>query len=146
MYQNREIKGNNAIIRYMRNKLNQFLSGRYGNDELNRFLFYIECICLFLMIFTHYFIWEILFIVSAVLYCYRAFSKNYVARSIENQKYKHYKVKVQHQFKVIQKNVKEKDYKYVVCPSCAQIIRLPKKKGKLEVKCPTCKKKFDKRT
>lgn len=38
---------------------------------------------------------------------------------------------------------KDKDFKYISCPSCGQRLRIPKNKGKIKVRCPKCKEKFD---
>ena len=120
------------------------MQGRYGTDKLNQFIFYCE---LFLLVLSLFFkrniIIYILFYCTLVLYMYRAFSKNYVARSIENQKFIRMRAKVLHRLQAIYKNLKDKQYKYLVCPECAQMIRVPKNKGNIEVRCPSCKKSFD---
>ena len=128
----------------MKQKLYRFMQGRYGTDKLNQFIFYCE---LFLLVLSLFFkrniIIYILFYCTLVLYMYRAFSKNYVARSIENQKFIRMRAKVLHRLQAIYKNLKDKQYKYLVCPECAQMIRVPKNKGNIEVRCPSCKKSFD---
>ena len=120
------------------------MQGRYGTDKLNQFIFYCE---LFLLVLSLFFkrniIIYILFYCTLILYTYRAFSKNYVARSIENQKFIRMRAKVLHRLQAIYKNLKDKQYKYLVCPECAQMIRVPKNKGNIEVRCPSCKKSFD---
>ncbi len=35
------------------------------------------------------------------------------------------------------------DGNFLVCPECAQIIRVPRNKGRIEVRCPSCRKSFD---
>ena len=128
----------------MKEKLYRFMQGRYGTDKLNQFIFYCE---LFLLVLSLFFkrniIIYILFYCTLVLYMYRAFSKKYVARSIENQKFIRMRAKVLHRLQAIYKNLKDKQYKYLVCPECAQMIRVPKNKGNIEVRCPSCKKSFD---
>ena len=128
----------------MKEKLYRFMQGRYGTDKLNQFIFYCE---LFLLVLSLFFkrniIIYILFYCTLVLYMYRAFSKNYVARSIENQKFIRMRAKVLHRLQAIYKNLKDKQYKYLVCPECAQMIRVPKNKGNIEVRCPSCKNSFD---
>ena len=128
----------------VKEKLYRFMQGRYGTDKLNQFIFYCE---LFLLVLSLFFkrniIIYILFYCTLVLYMYRAFSKKYVARSIENQKFIRMRAKVLHRLQAIYKNLKDKQYKYLVCPECAQMIRVPKNKGNIEVRCPSCKKSFD---
>ena len=82
-------------------------------------------------------------LISIIIYLARALSKNYVARSIENQKFIRVRAKVTHRIQAINKSLKDKQNKYLVCPECAQIIRVPRNKGKIEVRCPSCRKSFD---
>lgn len=127
----------------MREKLYRFMQGRYGTDKLNQFLFYLELILLVLSLFRKNIVINILFYISIIIYLARALSKNYVARSIENQKFIRVQTKVTHRFQAINKSLKDKQNKYLVCPECAQIIRVPRNKGKIEVRCPSCRKSFD---
>ena len=72
----------------MREKLYRFMQGRYGTDKLNQFIFYLEIILLVLsLFFRRNIVINILFYMSIIIYFARALSKNYVARSIENQKF-----------------------------------------------------------
>lgn len=135
----------------MREKLYRFMQGRYGTDKLNQFLFYLELILLVLsLFFRKNIVINILFYISIIIYLARALSKiaralskNYVARSIENQKFIRIRAKIVHRFQAINKSLKDKQNKYLVCPECAQIIRVPRNKGKIEVRCPSCRKSFD---
>ena len=135
----------------MREKLYRFMQGRYGTDKLNQFLFYLELILLVLSLFCRKnIVINILFYISIIIYLARALSKiaralskNYVARSIENQKFIRIQAKIVHRFQAFNKSLKDKQNKYLVCPECAQIIRVPRNKGKIEVRCPSCRKSFD---
>lgn len=128
----------------VKEKLYRFMQGRYGTDKLNQFLFYIEIILLVLsLFFRRNIIINVLFYLSIIIYMARALSKNYVARSIENQKFIRIQAKVVHRFQAFNKSLKDKQNKYLVCPECAQIIRVPRNKGKIEVRCPSCRKSFD---
>lgn len=128
----------------VKEKLYRFMQGRYGTDKLNQFLFYIEIILLVLsLFFRRNIVINVLFYLSIIIYMARALSKNYVARSIENQKFIRIQAKVVHRFQAFNKSLKDKQNKYLVCPECAQIIRVPRNKGKIEVRCPSCRKFFD---
>ena len=128
----------------MKKKLYRFMQGRYGTDKLNQFILYCEIFLLILsLVLRRNIVVNILFYMSIIIYLYRALSKNYVARSIENQKFIRIQTKITHRVQVIYKNIKDKQNKYLVCPECFQIIRVPKNKGKIEVKCPSCRKTFD---
>ena len=39
-----------------------------------------------------------------------------------------------------------RQYKYLLCPQCAQRLRVPRGKGKLRVTCPKCRTKFEVRS
>ncbi len=127
----------------MREKIDRFMQGRYGTDKLNQFIFYLEWIFLILSLFTRNRVFTFLFYLDIVVYVYRSFSKNYVKRSIENQKFIHVQSLLFHRVQACLKNTKDKNYKYFVCPKCAQIIRVPKKRGKISVTCPSCRQSFD---
>lgn len=128
----------------VKEKLYRFMQGRYGTDKLNQFLFYIEIILLVLsLFFRRNIVINVLFYLSIIIYMARALSKNYVARSIENQKFIRIQAKLVHRFQAFNKSLKDKQNKYLVCPECAQIIRVPRNKGKIEVRCPSCRKSFD---
>ena len=79
----------------MRDKFNQFMQGRYGNDDLNRFLMKIILAAFVLSLFTgrivfggvvslsRIFYWIAL---ALLVYCYiRMFSRNIYKRSEENR-------------------------------------------------------------
>ena len=88
----------------MREKFYRFMQGRYGTDKLNQFLFYLELILLVLsLFFRKNIVINILFYISIIIYLARALSKNYVARSIENQKFIRVQAKVTHRFQAINK-------------------------------------------
>ena len=80
----------------MKEKLYRFLAGRYGMDDLNKFLFALEILLIVLSFFVPNVIIAILFYLVFVLYVFRSFSRNIVARSIENQKYVRIRSKITH--------------------------------------------------
>ncbi len=130
----------------MRDKIEKFMLGRYGEDQLNIFISIVFIILVVVNWWIDSIILRIVIYILIVINIYRSFSKNIVARSIENDKYIKYKRKVTRSFKIIQKSFRDKDHKYVLCPYCVQMIRLPRKKGRLEIKCPNCHKSFEKKT
>ncbi len=130
----------------MRDKIEKFMLGRYGEDQLNIFISIVFIILVVVNWWIDSIILRIVIYILIVINIYRSFSKNIVARSIENDKYIKYKRKVTRSFKIIQKSFRDKDHKYVLCPYCVQMIRLPRKKGCLEIKCPNCHKSFEKKT
>lgn len=130
----------------MREKLYRFFAGRYGNDALNQFLFFLEIVLVILTLFIRHFALTILFFMVFFLYFYRTMSKNIYARQAENAKFIELRSKGTHTLKAVQKNMQDRSYKHFVCPKCAQIIRVPKGKGSIEITCPNCRTRFSKKS
>lgn len=131
-----------------RDKMANFMSGRYGMDEFGKFI----NILLFVMIIVSFFV-RILFIPTLLLLIYsyfRIFSRNYPARNRENRWY----LNVTRVFRrnsgsygsgasTRQRDTAQRIFK---CPNCSQKIRVPKGKGKICIRCPKCRIEFIKRT
>lgn len=130
----------------MKEKLIRFFAGHYGTDDLNQFLFVLELILFGITLFFPNIISNTLFYLTIILYLYRTLSRNIVARSVENQKYIRVKSMITHKFVALKKDFQEKGYKHIVCPNCAQIVRVPKGKGNITVTCPSCRNSFDARS
>lgn len=64
-----------------------FMSGRYGADDLSRFMLALCLILLVINIFTSQPLVYLLALVLLVLNYFRMFSRNYMQRSSENEKY-----------------------------------------------------------
>lgn len=145
-----------------RERFMQFMSGRNGVDEFSRFLNFLSLILLIISIFIpwqvpRYILWVLG--VGIMVYSYfRIFSRNYNARSKENQWFcsitrrnkggyngygqSNYSSYTNEQKKAMDK----KTHKIFKCPNCAQKIRVPKHKGKICISCPRCRNEFIKRT
>ena len=130
----------------MKERIQRFMAGRYGYDDLNKIIFILECITFAISLFVRNRIPYIILWILIILYIYRAFSKNYVARSLENQKYKKITARFRHGWKIIGLNHKDKTNKYFICPKCAQIVRIPRGRGEVEITCPSCRVKFSKKS
>ena len=130
----------------MKEKLYRFFAGRYGNDSLNQFLFFLEIVLVILSLFIRHFAFTILFFMVFFLYFYRTMSKNIYARQAENAKFIALRSKGTHTSKAMQKNMQDKSYKHFVCPKCSQIIRVPKGRGNIEITCPNCRTRFSKKS
>ena len=135
----------------MKEKLIRFMQGRYGIDQLSKFLLITGLAVVLLSAFfgdpavsllLYIFGWGV------VIYCYfRIFSRNVQKRYAENQAYLMKTYKIRNWFQN-QKNIwqQRKVYHIYTCPSCKQKIRIPKGKGKIEVRCPKCGTTFIKKS
>lgn len=130
----------------MREKLSRFMWGRYGNDQLNRFLTVVMLVFLALyMIFRGPFY---LLALALLIYTYfRMFSRNIARRSAENQWYLKKTMKLKGRLqKKRQELLMLKRYHIYKCPGCGQKNRVPRGRGKIAVTCGKCKMEFIKRS
>lgn len=125
----------------------EFMNGRYGADQLSKFMLGVCLVCLVLNIFTRYRILYLLALVILGLCYFRMFSRDYAKRSAENQKYLNMVWKMKARFgKMKSRAAQSKDFHIYTCPSCGQKIRIPRGKGKICITCPKCKHEFEKKS
>ena len=131
----------------MKRRFMEFMSGRYGADQLSRFTLAVSLILLVLNIFTNL---RIIYLAALIVlaWCYfRMFSRNITKRSAENQKYLNMVWKSKVKFgKFKNRIVQSKDYHIYKCQSCGQKIRIPRGKGKICITCPKCRTEFEKKS
>lgn len=132
---------NGGII--VQDRIRRFMMGRYGGDDLNRFLLAVAIAILILSAFFRNGIFEIFaFIILAISY-YRMLSRNVNQRYIENQKYLTIKNRFLSYFQKFRfKSGQKKMHHIYACPTCKQKIRVPKGKGKICITCPKCHAEF----
>lgn len=125
-------------------KLIKFMQGRYGIDELYKFLFLLYIITFIINIFLNNFLLELLGLFIVLFIFYRVFSKNIKKRSIENKEYLKLKKEVIKPFENIKRNVQDKDHIYKKCSKCKTTLKLPipYERGIKHTSCPKCKKKI----
>ena len=128
-----------------RDKMNNFFRGRYGYDELNKFLLVMYIIFIMINLFTRFYLLNILSFVIAIILLFRIFSKNIEKRYAENRKFMDITAPVRVWFDNI-RNSSKSSSKVFVCSKCHQKVRVPKGKGKIEITCPKCNYKFIKRS
>lgn len=122
-------------------KLQRWMYGRYGYDELSKFLNITSLVLIFLSIFIP-FLYTIA-LVMIVWSAFRTYSKNVPKRLKERDAYLHAKNKVRQWLNVRKSMWRErKTHRYYKCPGCKVHIRVPKGKGKIEISCPKCRNKI----
>ncbi len=149
----------------LKDKLRQFMTGRYGNDELSMCILVVGGVCLLFAAISRnkhaaaFFVFILILLV--VWSIFRMLSRNTDARSRENEIYKTltggfkrssrpFKESMSEWWKNI-KSIKPKEsrktygLKYCLfkCPGCGVDVRIPANKGKIMVKCPKCKTEFE---
>lgn len=151
----------------MREKIARFMQGRYGVDELSRFMTGASLVILILEMITRWYVLTLVFWAIFIVIYYRMFSRDYGKRQQENQKFLNarYKFKAKW-YQTFHKNgssyngyssaggfekwkremLQRKDFHIYRCPNCSQKIRIPRGKGKIMVRCPKCYTEFMKRS
>lgn len=125
------------------NKIYKFMDGRYGIDELYKFLLIICTILILLNTIIKSKIIDIIELIILIISTIRFLSKNKSKRQKENQIYIKIKNKIIKYYQYQKKRHQDHNtHIYRKCPKCKQKIRLPLKKGKHTVKCPNCQHHF----
>ena len=135
----------------MKEKLRQFMIGRYGVDDLSRAQIIVSMVLLLVSTFlSAFFRVNILYWLGLALLIYsyfRILSRNVSKRYEENQRYLNAKYRA-----VVKKNNLKKrwaqrsTYRFFKSPQCKQTVRVPKGRGKICITCPKCKTEFIKKS
>lgn len=141
--------------RPLRERIEAFMSGRNGIDNLYHFLFWIIIILTILnLFFKSWVVSSIEFLLLAYV-VFRVFSKNVYRRQKENQIYLQCLGKLSSLYTRIKRYVASKvdllknrwrdrkTHVYKKCPRCKKTLRLPKEKGKHTAACPCCDARFN---
>ncbi|CBK80403.1 hypothetical protein DW747_05700 [Coprococcus catus] len=131
----------------MKERMQRFMAGRYGNDQLNQFIFIVAIISMVLEIITRQSLFYTLTLVLLILAYVRVFSRNINKRYEENMKFLQKKDAILNKFRK-QKYyaAQRRNFHIYTCPQCKQKIRIPKGKGKISITCPKCRTSFIKKS
>ncbi len=141
----------------MKERLRKFMEGRYGADELNRFLTLCGWVLLLIGFVLSGIDSKVALIIGSVLVTlswalliyslFRTFSKRTQERASENYKYFVCKNKVLGWFRRLKARWQDrKTHRYFRCPQCKATVRVPRGKGKIRITCPKCKHQFVKKS
>lgn len=149
----------NGFLARMMARFRQFMQGRYGVDNLSRFLMVLALIMWVINTFLGYKVWplSVLVAVLMILVYLRMLSRNIQARYNENTRYLMLKEKVLGLFgrnggqsgarwHSSKGSNTDAGHKVFACPACRQRVRVPSGKGKIEITCPKCNNHFKRRT
>ena len=131
----------------MKERMQRFMAGRYGNDQLNQFIFIVAIISMVLEIITRQSLFYTLTLVLLILAYVRVFSRNINKRYEENMKFLQKKDAILNKFRK-QKYyaAQRRNFHIYTCPQRKQKIRIPKGKGKISITCPKCRTSFIKKS
>lgn len=141
----------------MKEKFYQFMQGRYGADDLSKFMLGSAVAVMVLNLFLRAGLLNTLVLAVFAAVYFRMFSKNIQARYQENLKYLELKNRVLRPFKSkggfsgmvdqAKKTAQDRKENHIyTCPSCGQKIRIPRGKGTIIVTCPKCRHEFQKKS
>ena len=131
----------------MREKLRQFMIGRYGTDGLNQFLSIASLVLLLIAIISRVNLFTYLGAALLIFCYYHTFSRNISKRTEENYKFYTLKDRVDNKFKGWKEQwANRKVYHYYRCPQCRQKLRVPRGRGRIQISCPRCGTQFIKKS
>lgn len=131
----------------MKGWLQRFFAGRYGVDELSRFLTGLAMVTLILSCLIRNGLVGILFwlltLTSLTWNYYRMFSRKVDRRRAENSAYLTLRYRLTGRLSGWRQRIRQKKYyRFYKCPGCGVTTRVPKGKGRIRVTCPKCGESF----
>ena len=130
-----------------KNKMMQFMQGRYGADQMGQMLSAVSMVFLIISLFSRNQVWFLLAVIGIVYNYFRMFSKNISKRYAENQKYLTMTAGIRRKLASWKSQLAQrKIYHIYRCPGCKQKIRVPRGRGKIEIRCPKCNTRFVKKS
>jgi len=133
----------------IRERLEQFMRGRYGVDDLSRFTLVMIAVVMVINLFVRSELINLVIIAAIVWMYVRMLSKNIRARYEENQKFLSLKRRltgggsVSGQMQKMRARMQDRKSNHIYrCPSCGQKIRIPRGRGHIIVTCPKCHSEF----
>lgn len=130
-----------------KNKMMQFMQGRYGADQMGQMLSAVSMVFLIISLFSRNQGWFLLAVIGIVYNYFRMFSKNISKRYAENQKYLTMTAGIRRKIASWKSQLAQrKIYHIYRCPGCKQKIRVPRGRGKIEIRCPKCNTRFVKKS
>lgn len=134
-------------------KFRAFMAGRYGFDQLGRFLFglsivfwLVSAVLRWTPFHKAYFVFWLLNTAIYIYALFRIFSRNTYSRTVENERYLRLRGRVlpflMQKKEQYGNKYGDPDYFFKNCPFCGTKLRLRRVKGKHTSRCPKCGQKF----
>jgi hypothetical protein len=130
----------------MRNAIQRFMYGRYGNDQFGFFLLGLSVALSLLATILDLGILNLLAEVVIFYALFRMLSRNTYKRREENNKFLRKVNPFLKWFRLQQTMRRDKAHRYFKCPNCSQYLRVPRGKGKITVTCRSCKASFQEKS
>ena len=130
----------------IRNAIQRFMYGRYGNDSLNLFLIGTYLVLYLLFILTGFTLLYWICLVLVAVSLFRILSRNLPRRREENAKFLKAAGPVIRWWRLRRTIHRDKEHCYFKCPNCGQQLRVPRGKGKITVTCRSCGAVFEEKS
>lgn len=130
----------------IRNAIQRFMYGRYGNDQLNLFLMVLYLLLYLVYMLTRL---ELFFLFSWVLLVcalFRLLSRDHARRRSENARFMRLAGPVFRWLRMRRTIRRDKEHMYFKCPNCGQQLRVPRGKGNITVSCRNCGASFQEKS
>ena len=130
----------------IRNAIQRFMYGRYGNDPLNLFLMALYLLLYLAFVFTRFepLYWAGFLLLTLTFF--RLLSRNIDRRREENAKFMRAAGPVLSWLRLRRNIHRDKEHVYFKCPNCGQQLRVPRGKGKITVTCRGCGASFQEKS
>ncbi|MCD8115600.1 MAG: hypothetical protein LUE21_00510 [Oscillospiraceae bacterium] len=130
--------------------MEQFMYGRYGQDDFSRFLMIAALVLFVLALIFNGYVGTAFYVVALAALVYdmvRIMSRNVYKCQQENQWYLKKKQAVTGWFRSLKDRWQQrKEYRFFRCPSCHTLLRVPRGKGKILITCRKCGRRFERKT
>ncbi len=129
------------MFRKIGDALRRFMAGRYGSDQLGRWLLGLAVVLILLGMIGNRTGSTVLAGLSLLAYVpliwsiFRMYSRNIEARRRENAALQRFLTRL-----------RDRDHRYYHCPKCRQTVRVPRGRGRINIRCPKCGEQFIKKT
>lgn len=128
-------------------KMQQWMSGRYGVDELSRAMSIAAVVGLLISCIPNL---QFMYIPTMVLWVWsliRSYSRNLERRKAERAAYLRFTGRIKSWFSLKKRAWQErKTHRYFRCKQCKTVLRVPKGKGKIKITCSKCHSEIVKKT
>ena len=125
-----------------RYRLMQFMSGRYGVDNLFYILFSIAAVLSIINIFLRLLIIQMLVYALMIYALFRVLSRNFEKRRRENTIFSNFIFSITKKINTYKERKADTFHIFKKCPSCKAILRLPRRIGVHKTVCPRCNHEF----
>ena len=130
----------------IRNAIQRFMYGRYGNDQLNLFLMGLYLLFYLISLFVRFKLFYLAGFVLLAWALFRMLSHNIERRRSENLRFLRAANPILSWLRLRRTIRRDKEHVYFKCPSCGQHLRVPRGRGNITVTCRSCGASFQEKS